>query len=161
MNLTDTAFIELLSARTLTVEVETLAALDSLRVMLYRKLQAHIAQWDAIGYLADDLLDTTISVDVDKKKNIAVLSIIKRKPKLQFKILSTVGTPDHEDVPTNLEHDQSSQIQHGSSSASPQGYGTDTDSSSPQGEGNGQCVAAEDWESELRKFIESDSPAQD
>lgn len=161
MNLTDTAFIELLSARTLTVQVESKAALDSLRIMLYRKLLAHIEQWDAIGYLSDDLLDTTISVALDKKSKVATLSLVKRKPKLRFKILSIEGTPDHEAVPTNLEYNQEGQIQHRSSNPSSQEQGTDIDPSSPQGESNGQCGTEEDWSAQLRKFIESDSPAQD
>jgi len=164
MNLTDTAFIELLASRQLTIQVESKAAVESLRIMLYRKLQAHIAQWDAVGYLSDDLQDATISVKMERGGKIATLSIIKRKPRLQFKILSTdssdLGTPDHEEVSTNLEHNQTSQIQHGSSDSDSQRHGTHVDSSSEERESNGQCSPAEDWESELRKFIESDSDAQ-
>lgn len=159
MNLTDTAFIELLASRQLTIAVESKATVESLRIMLYRKLQAHIAQWDAVGYLSDDLQDATISVKMERGGKIATLSIVKRKPRLQFTILPA-GTPDHEEIPAHLEHNQTSQIQHGSSDSDSQGHGTEIDSGSTERESNGQCSPTEDWESELRRFIESDSDTQ-
>lgn len=164
MNLTDTAFIELLAAKRLTISAADKATVESLRVMLYRKLQAHIAQWDAIGYLSDDLRDSTISVAMDKKKKIATLSIIKRKPRLQFTILPTEsaeGTPDHETVSTNLEQDQDYQIQYRSSSSDSQRQGEDTDSGGEERESNGQRGTPEDWESVVRAFVESNSTSQD
>lgn len=162
MNLTDTAFIELLASRQLTIAVESKAAVESLRIMLYRKLQAHIAQWDAVGYLNEDLRDATISVKMEKGGKLATLSIIKRKPRLQFTILSSsdLGTPDHEEVSAHLEHNQTSQIQHGSSNSDSQEHGTHVDSGSEKRESNGQLDSTSDWESQLRAFIESDSDSQ-
>ena len=162
MNLTDTAFIELLTARTITVQVESKKTLESLRIMLYRKLQAHISQWDDVGYLSDDLRDATISVKMEKGGKIATLSIIKRKPRLQFTILSTSsGTPDHETISADLANNQNCQVQHGSADPDSQRYGTDVDPGSEEGESNGQCDPSEDWESQLRAFISQDSEAQD
>lgn len=160
MNLTDTAFIELLAARSLTVQAADKAAVESLRIMLYRKLQAHIKQWDDVGYLADDLRDATISVKMAKDGKKATLSVVKRKPRLQFTILS-VGTPDHAEVSTHLEHDQDCQIQHRSADHDSQGHGADTDTGSAEGEVSRQCSSPEDWESVVRAFIESNSDSQD
>lgn len=162
MNLTDTAFIELLAARSLTVQAADKAAVESLRIMLYRKLQAHIKQWDDVGYLADDLRDATISMKMEKDGKTATLSVIKRKPRLQFTILSTdSGTPDHEKVSTNLEHNQDCQIQQRSADHDPQGHGADTGSGSAEGESNGQRSSPEDWESVVRAFVEQNSDSQD
>lgn len=155
MNLTDTAFIELLAAKQLTVQVESKAALDSLRVMLYRKLQAHIKQWDDVGYLDESLRDATISVEVAKGGKIATLTIIKRRPRLQFTILP-VGTSDAKEIPTDLDSDKDCQVQHFRANQNPQEHGTYSDSSSAEGESNGQCSTEEDWESKLREFIQQD-----
>lgn len=157
MNLTDSTFINLLATRSLVLQAER-NQVESLRVLFYRKLQAHIEQWDAIGYLADDLRDTTISVAFDREKKIGTLSIVKRKPRLQFTILS--GTPDHEEVSAHLEYDQDCQIQHGSADSNPSEHGAHLDSGSAERESNGQCSTEEDWESELRKFVQQDSDSQ-
>lgn len=154
MNITDDAFIELLAARTLTVQGSA-SSLNSLRIMLYRKLQAHIEQWDSIGYLTDELRDTTISAQffVDH----AIFSIVKRKPRLQFTILRADQVAPHEKVSTDLGWNKESQIQHGSSNSNPQEHGTHADSGSEERESNGQCSPEEDWQSVVRKFIEQDS----
>lgn len=158
MNLTDTAFIELLAARKLVVRVSGKKALDSLRVMLYRKLQAHIKQWDDVGYLDESLRDATISVDVDKDAKIATLFVTKRRPRLQFTILTPSGeTSNDKEVPADLGNNQEGQIWDGSSYQDPSQHGEDIDSSCPQGESNGQCSAEEDWESKLRAFVEQNS----
>lgn len=160
MNLTDTAFIELLTARSLTVQVESKNALDSLRVMLYRKLQAHIKQWDDVGYLNEELRDATVSVEVAEGGKIATISIIKRRPRLQFTILK-VGDSSDEEVPTNLGNNQEGKIQHRSADHDSPEHGEDTDPGSSQGESNGQCSSPEDWQSQLRAFIQQDSDTPD
>jgi len=152
MNITDGAFIELLASKSMVVNGSE-KSLNSLRVMLYRKLQAHIQQWDSIGYLSDELKDTTISMKF--ADGVGTFSVVKRKPRLQFTIIKqeTHGS----EVPTNLEQHQNSQVQHRGTSENPQEHGTDADPSCPQGESNGQRSAEEDWQSKLREFIEQDS----
>lgn len=150
---TEDVLVELLTGKKITVQGDA-ASLNSLRVMLYRKLQSHISQWDAVGYLKDELRDTTISMDVDKKAGLARFSIVKRKPRLQFTILKV---EPHEKVSTDLEHDQDSSLQHGSTNQDSSQHGADSHPSCSQGEGDGQRSAEEDWESQLRKFIQQDS----
>lgn len=160
MNPVDSVLVELLTARQVTVEVASKNALDSLRVMLYRKLQAHIKQWDDVGYLDESLRDATVSVDVAAGSKIATISIIKRRPRLQFTILK-VGESSDEEVPTNLGNNQEGKIQHRSADRDSLQHGEDTDPGSSQGESNGQCSSPEDWESQLRAFIQQDSDTSD
>lgn len=154
MNITDDAFIDLLASKKLAVNGD-LKSLNSLRVMLYRKLQAHIQQWDDVGYLSDELKDTTVTMKY--AAGVGVFSIVKRKPRLQFTIIRPEVETHDSEVPADLEHNQDSSVQYGSASENPQEHGSNTHPSCPQGESNGQRSAEEDWQSKLREFIESHS----
>lgn len=166
MSTYDSLIIKLIAGEQIVVSVPSKVELNQLRVASYKKLQAHIKQWDDLGYLSDSLRDSTVSTVVDKLEDgslLVTLKLVKRRKPFNFTILSSSdqGTPDHAEISTHLEHDQDCEIQQRSPDHDSQGHGTDVDSSSTQGESNGQCFPAEDWESELRKFIESDSGTQD
>ena len=165
MSTLDTIVVKLIAGEQVVVPVPSKVELNQLRVGAYTKLQAHIKQWDDLGYLSDGLRDTTVTTAVDKQQDgslLVTLRLTRRRKPFQFTILShDTGTPDHEEVSTHLEHDQDCQIQHRSADHDSQGHGTDIDSSSSEGESNGQRSSPEDWESVVRAFVEQNSDSQD
>lgn len=144
MSLQET-YDELKASSSLTITAST-GELKSLYVMLFRKHQEYCKQMEAIGFLGDNLRDTTIGAKYHGDGT-ATYTLRKRRQPKQYTIIRQ-ELPDEPQV-TSLRADmgsyQEGTIRHGSTDKSAQEYAEDSDPLCAQREDDGSSTDARHW----------------
>lgn len=144
MSLQDT-YDELKSVGSVVVAGST-SELKSLYVMLFRKHQSYCEQMEAIGFLGDNLRNTTVSARYAVDGTATYKLIAKRQPK-QYTIIRTEeqNATETQSLRADMECDQSSAIRNGSTNPRTQDDAEDSDPLRTQGEDDGSSSNARHW----------------